>query len=419
MAKQLQSSRRAEVLPKQEELLLDYAERLARHLPGRRAVHLHLSALQPHNRRQQHIRIAANSCDSLVQRYDGQCFVLSNNDLVVVVRDAPIAQIDDVVLRLRYLFSDDPAVSQAESAEGETAPFCTWYELEQDHASFCAMARRMLEQAERHKPLPNAKATKETDNDGKKPHRPIDAEYLGRLVKAIETADLTSMLSRQQIAAIVPGNNIKPVFNEIYVSMDALRHRLAPDVDLFANRWLFQVLTEAVDLRLLRQLPALERQVPMSTSLNLNIATLMSEDFLTFDRELRQHVKKSMVIELQSIDVFGNIGSFHFLREFLRERDYKICLDGLSHLTFPLLQRNDIDVDFYKVIWSPELNEMEGSLGLARFREAIECCEPTHVVLSRCEDEGAITFGQKLGITLYQGHHIDTLLSPDYRAATA
>ena len=51
------------------------------------------------------------------------------------------------------------------------------------------------------------------------------------------------------------------------------------------------------------------------------------QELLAFDRELRQHVKKSMVIELQSTDVFGNIGGFHFLREFLREHgvaDYQL-----------------------------------------------------------------------------------------------
>ena len=97
-------------LPSSEALLLDYAERLAKYLPGRRAVHVHLSKLLAVNRREHHLRMAASAFDPLVRRAQGQNFRLSNGDIVVVVKDVPVAEIDDVVLRLRYMFGDDPLV---------------------------------------------------------------------------------------------------------------------------------------------------------------------------------------------------------------------------------------------------------------------------------------------------------------------
>ena len=45
----------------QESLLLSYLQRVQRNLRGRKAVHIHLSNLRDHNRKQHHIRIASNA----------------------------------------------------------------------------------------------------------------------------------------------------------------------------------------------------------------------------------------------------------------------------------------------------------------------------------------------------------------------
>jgi hypothetical protein len=68
--------------PSAEYALFDYAERLDKHRRGRVAIHIHLSKLQPHNRREHHIRIATNTFESLVKYFDGQLFVLKNNDII-------------------------------------------------------------------------------------------------------------------------------------------------------------------------------------------------------------------------------------------------------------------------------------------------------------------------------------------------
>src|SRR3546814_2172873 len=72
----------------QEYLLLDYVQRLDRHRQGRRAVHIHLSRLKPQNRREHHIRIAANTFEELVKQFEGHIFSLSNADLVFVCKGA-------------------------------------------------------------------------------------------------------------------------------------------------------------------------------------------------------------------------------------------------------------------------------------------------------------------------------------------
>ena len=77
-------------LPSQENLLLDYVRRLEKHKQGRRAVHIHLSGLLPANRREHHIRIAANTFESLVRKLQGQIFVLTNADLMFIFKESSV-----------------------------------------------------------------------------------------------------------------------------------------------------------------------------------------------------------------------------------------------------------------------------------------------------------------------------------------
>src|SRR3546814_13144891 len=68
--------------PSQEYALLDFAERLDRHRAGRIAVHIHLSRLQSHNRREHHLRVAVSTFEDLVKQFQGHIFELANQDIV-------------------------------------------------------------------------------------------------------------------------------------------------------------------------------------------------------------------------------------------------------------------------------------------------------------------------------------------------
>ena len=298
-------------LPQHEELLLDYAERLERHIKDRRAVHIHLSMLRPHNRRSHHLRIAVGHFDALVARHDGQCFQLQNGDIVVVVKDCSVAQIDEVILKLRYLFSEDP-LAREDDAEGNSGQprFCSWYELEQDYGRFLALARRMNDLAQSmHVDTGPGDAEPSATAATDVPREPMDPARLGKLENAIRVSDITTLMRRQAVCLIAPQQPPRPVFNEIYVSIEELRRKILPEVNLMSSRWLFLHLTEVLDQRLLKHLPELEAEVQLSTSLNLNVSTLLSEQFLSFDRMLRHYTKKSMVVELQLSDIFGDIAS--------------------------------------------------------------------------------------------------------------
>src|SRR5690349_8898746 len=126
----------------QEALLLDQAQRLARHRAGRRAIHIHLSRLQPEHRRDQHLRIARNTFETLFSGYEGQLFTLRNADMMFVTKLAGRDEIDAIMAKFRVLFGDDPAVQSEDAAR----PFHTIYDLESEYAEFLKAVEALIEQ---------------------------------------------------------------------------------------------------------------------------------------------------------------------------------------------------------------------------------------------------------------------------------
>src|SRR3546814_20280524 len=106
--------------------LRDYVQRLDRHRQGRRAVHIHLSRLKPQNRREHHIRIAANTFEDLVKQFEGHIFSLSNADLVFVCKGASPDQMDVAVTKLRYLFSEDTLTQRERGSASCREQECTY-----------------------------------------------------------------------------------------------------------------------------------------------------------------------------------------------------------------------------------------------------------------------------------------------------
>ena len=90
----------------------------------------------------------------------------------------------------------------------------------------------------------------------------------------------------------------------------------------------------------------------------------------------------------------------------------------MSHLSLPLVTRGDLGVDLVKLFWGADMAEqLNGPHGEA-LREAVRKMGSERLILAHCDSEQALEFGLSLGITLYQGYLLDTMLSKD-RTRTA
>lgn len=404
-------SRRADFqrAPTPEYSLYDFAERVEKRREGRVSAHIHLSKLQAHNRREHHIRIAQNTFESLVKYFDGQLFTLSNSDIVFVASGVPVEKIDDAVMRLRYLFSEDPLAQFADPDAGGDVGFCTWYFLERDYPKFLAMARHFYE---RSVVVHNERRLRENQNKVEsEEQKNLTPAQLGRLEEALTHTNLANLIRNQPICAYGPGIPPRSIFQELYVSIADLAQSLMPGVQLTANRWLFQHLTLTLDKRMLWHLQRETQYLEKAFSINLNISTVLSPEFENFDQSLSTNLRGRLVIEFQKMDVFSDMGAYLFARDFLHDRGYRVCLDGLTYLTLPYMDRNSLGLDMMKMYWSPELPELRNSDTFVRLRDNVGLGGPTRIILSRCDSAQAIEVGQTLGINMFQGRAMDKILA--------
>jgi EAL domain-containing protein (putative c-di-GMP-specific phosphodiesterase class I) len=392
---------------RQEAALTDYVERLSKHTAGRQALHLRMSTLRPQGRRPERLRIAALAFEPLVSGYDGALFHLSNDDFIVFCKDASAEVIDRALSYLRNLYAGDPVV---ENAGKDLAGLCRRFDLATSCGAIANIARAAQVSARKTHALNETVGAPESPPGSS--DRILDPAVLGSIQTAIAQADLTNMIRRQQVCAVIPGKPPQPVFSEVFTSMAALREILTPDIDIHGNRWLFQDLTAHLDRRVINFLGHKDdSSLSKAFSINLNVASLGSQEFFNFDRELSSDVRCTVVIELQLIDILADLDAFLFYRNFLRERSYRFCLDGLTCRSLPLVNIKRMGVDLAKIIWSPEFHDRVMRKD-GETIEAVKEIDPKRVILIRCDDERAFETGKALGVSLYQGYLIDDMLKP-------
>ncbi|WP_343564602.1 hypothetical protein [Kiloniella sp. b19] len=393
----------------QENILLDFITRISRAAEGRIANVVHLSKLHQDNQKDYHIRIIKNILEDLATRFEGAIFTLSDKDLVLITKNATVNDIEEVIARVRGLFSDDPFF--AGNPELAADAFCSWYDLVTQIDEFHTMAEEKATEAARAKARERSEllGAKALDGQNKKT-TPIRPEQLESLSKAIKQADLTAMMKRQNVYLVSNGGKPEPLFKELFFSIETLQTSLTPNHDLLANRWLFQELTRHLDRRMLAILAQNDdSSLKRAYSMNINVDSILSDSFLKFDETLREEVRKSIIIELQATDIFSDLGNFFFARDFLHERGYKLCLDGMCHRSLALIDRQKIGVDLVKMKWDPDLSRLVRTKRGDDLRQTIQDTNPERVILCRCGSQEALEVGQSFGIKLFQGYYLDKL----------
>jgi EAL domain-containing protein (putative c-di-GMP-specific phosphodiesterase class I) len=318
----------------------------------------------------------------------------------------------EAVQSLRTLFSDEDWLNDAsDRAVDQLQSFDSWFELGRDTAELLKLAGLYdqlkasgLLQLSR---LPNPAAPTNA------PLERLEPKSLANVLERLADTDLTAYINRQAVCAIGQGSSVQPMFHECYVALQSLQAALCPTISLSSDRWLFQYLTRILDQRILAlALANLSRFVENPISLNLHIETLLSEQFLAFDQQMTENglSRGKILIELQRIDIFSDFGAFSFARDFLLERGYSICIDGMTHLSLRFIDRSQLKVDFIKMLWTPELQASMPPARLNQMAELVRRAGKARIILTRCDNDAALAFGRAIGISLFQGHYFDQLL---------
>jgi hypothetical protein len=192
-----------------------------------------------------------------------------------------------------------------------------------------------------------------------------------------------------------------------------LQEIILPDTNLVASPWLFQHMTETLDRRVLANINKHDDgSLTNNFSINLNVATILSSDFLKFDDNINESMRSSIVLEIQLVDIFSDLSSFLLARDFVHDRGYRICVDGVNIDTIHYIDRDKLGANFIKVFWNQKMIDMVKD---ETFVNDIKRIGGNNIILCRVDDELAVDTGQKVGIALFQGRHIQRLILEDPR----
>ncbi len=377
-----------------EDRLLDYILRINRFSRNRTVLHIHISALMANYRKDHNVRIAAHLFDTYLGRSEGELIQLKNGDFFFIANGIENSQLQRLVDRLRSLFGEDPLVS--ETMEGQSG-FCSWYDVESQYAELLQDVKTIIAR------LQNQKETGKKDS--------LDSRTLVQLEHILSKADISSFIRNQAICQISDYGSIRPIIDEIYVSIEDLRMSVCPDHTLTGDKWLFQYITQLLDRRMLQNLMHNEYSLrERVVSINLNISTILSAEFLEFDSNLSAKSRDGrLVIEIQKHDIFSDMGAYMFAEQYLHERTHRLALDGITYQTLPFIDFERLNLDFIKLGWSPEILSKR-DLITGPLKDHINRIGPEHFILMYCDSQEAMEFGRELGITRYQGRHVSSLL---------
>jgi EAL domain-containing protein (putative c-di-GMP-specific phosphodiesterase class I) len=391
-----------------ERSLLDHVGRVAHNRAGRFAVQVYLSRLKPHNRQPYHIRIASRSFDTLLHSVDAQLYVMSNGDLVLMCRNAKIEDVDAVILKIRQLFRADPLASKGRLPDG--TEFTRWYDFEPDFEAFVEMVRGLELASRRARPKRGEDASAGQGTDAGFAGQALDPFNLAKVDDALQRFRIADIMREQPAIVIGTEGTEEILFMEKFVSVAELQKQAAPEYNLLSDTWMFQHLTETIDKRVLA---ALARQdfagMPYDISINLNIKTVMSREFQTLDEVVAERTGR-IVVELQQIDVFSDISAFYSARDWLRDRGYRVLIDGLNPMSLQYYNPGLLNADYYKVAWTNSFVDVESAQEHAETGALVDSIGAERFILGRTDSEAAVRWALTLGVRRFQGFFIDLVV---------
>lgn len=372
------------------------------------------SRLLEHYRSEYQLKIATNLMSDLLGDLDGAIYLCDDCTIYVVVRHLERTVMEKMIFQLRYLFMDDPLAYNADGDENKE--FSTLYAMETQWQDFMDICKRrlVLKLRDARGPAIINKIGRESRRDAKPTNlRLFTAASLAAIERDMRNIDVTPTVRRQPVCAAIPDTTMRTVFDEMYININHLRQSMGIEVDILSNRALFKYLTEILDERMLEMIQRSPTRYLMNPiSLNLNVATLLSTRFTEFDASIKPGTKVSIVIELQIADVFADMAAFLVAKEAVQKLGYRVCLDGVTELSFPQIDRQRLGFDFIKLMWNADSETDLESDKNRTLREAIRRCGSNRVILTRCDTVKAVEFGQAMGLTLFQGRYLDSVINP-------
>ncbi len=395
--------------------LSDFVETAHKSLEGNTGfgIVLQLSRLNNHPQGQGYQSLCSDYVSRFCKAHGAKAYQNSQGDIVCYSPKGDPSEIKVFVLRVRALFIEDPKVLTQDSKRGPYSALVRSYDLKKEGSAFIEILSKLMGYQKETSELGHT-ADKWVQLRGGRTE-PLTPDNFEEIHEKILHLDATSLMQSQPICTFDKAGQPEEKMREIYISLADLQSAVCPGVNLLSNTWLFQQISLLLDQKILSYL-ADKRQCahPERASLNLNVSSVLSEEFQQYVHRLGENSKNLGNIELQKTDVFSNLGSFFYARDYLQDLGFTVCLDGMTSIVLPYLSVDQLGFDYVKVYATKELidpgqeEDEEAQLAAKKARQLISKCKGPHkFVLAHCETEEAISWGAKNGVSLFQGWYID------------
>jgi len=345
-----------------------------------------------------------------------QCMVMGNNDVLMLLKD----NLGKKSTTLEALLADSVG------EKGNAAKLFRHFDLEKEFSEFVAVLAGVEAPTAGRPSKPILGQTYDfADRDWKTTKYNVERKYYDEpppLITPQEIAKVERLFYKANISSFIRNQTIYELkdvkkgrfgewFDEMFISVDQLSRHLRDKYNITADRWLFQHLTKTLDARILKHLGLFNEgeRKKVGYSININVSTILSPEFQEYDFALPHRVRESHILEIEAVDLLGNIGEMDFVRQFVASRGYRVCADGVDIHLLGLIDWKSLGVDLIKLRWAEPESEEESALFKAKVAEVKESGDSPQIILCRCGDEAAIDWGVDAGIQYFQGWGFDAL----------
>jgi hypothetical protein len=227
----------------------------------------------------------------------------------------------------------------------------------------------------------------------------LDIESLATLEANLSQADVARFARRHPVWRLTDGPP-SIAWERRTLSVQELTAGLLPGCDVQKDPWLFRRLTRTLDRRMLSLLASPGELAGVRPfTLDLNVASVLSPEFLRFDTALPAPLRGKVIIELMPADIMADAASFVFARGFAKARGYRLMLRNATPALLRILSLEALEMDHVQLRWTPALAEAKA--------ETIGALSPGRMVLFRASGAAALEWGARAGIRLFQGPAAD------------
>lgn len=372
---------------KAERELIDTLERVLKNPDGFWVMHVSMSRLLETNNDDNKVAIVMHMFEKVSSGDGRYLFKLGNKDVLLIVKNVKMTQMEELSSDLRSMFPRDPAIT-----DNPPEYFIKLYNLKAEYQIFLTEIKRILNEAHRQKQTLGM---------------PVNPDNLAEVINILQKTNLAPFVRKQEVLAIVPSGKFGVYFQEFFTSIAEIGKQTEPNINFLSDSWLFQHLTETLDVKMLEVLPFYDKGfVSGMISLNLNLDTLLKQEFANFSAVMKEK-GVALIVELQVRDILNSASLFREAKEVLHQDGIKVLLDGISHNSLHFLHPEVFGCDFVKIVWA---NLFKNETNTKKTDEFLAEFDKEKVVLCRCDDETALKWGIARGITFFQGNVVDKML---------